>query len=94
MHSNLHGCNGWGVILTINEATAQLILLLILQLGHLPPLRWLKTVRPCTPKVSASSSELREICNRFVAIAARWLPSSIVLSRRMYTIAAPRVEVS
>ena len=38
---------------------------------HRPLLRWSKTARPCTAKVSANGSELCAICGRLVVITAR-----------------------
>ena len=46
---------------------------------HRPLLRWLKTARPCTAKVSANSSKLRVICGRLVVITARIKCTAVVV---------------
>ena len=46
---------------------------------HRPLLRWWKTARPCTAKVSANGSELRAICGRLVVITACIKCTAVVL---------------
>ena len=46
---------------------------------HRPLLRWWKTARPCTAKVSANGSELRAICGRLVVITARIKCTAVVV---------------